>query len=201
MEPERLVVGRVAKAHGIRGEVAVDVVSDAPDRFAPGSRVIVEGHARAGPEGPIRQEAELTVSAARPHQGRLLVRFEEVPDRTTAEALRGATLSIIVAEARTLPEGSFYPHQLEGLTVLDEAGATLGRMVRVEENPASDLWVVHDGAREVLVPAVRAIVRAVDLDAGVIVLSPPEGLFGRPDRGSNEGAMKSRDTRSEGKTR
>lgn len=171
MEPERLVVGRIAKAHGIRGEVAVEAVSDAPGRFEPGSRMTAGGSGR--------QDRELTVAAARPHQGRLLIHFEEVADRTAAEALHGAVLSIPSEEARALPEWSFYPHQLEGLTVLDEQGETLGRMVRVEETPANDLWVVDDGAREVLVPAVRAIVRTVDLDAGTIVLAPPEGLFDR----------------------
>jgi 16S rRNA processing protein RimM len=177
VEPERLVVGRIAKAHGIHGEVAVDVTSDAPERFALGSRMTAGGSGR--------QDRELTVAAVRPHQGRLLIRFEEVPDRTAAEALHGAILSIPSEDAHTLPEWSFYPHQLEGLTVLDEQGEMLGRMVRVEENPANDLWIVDDGTREVLVPAVRAIVRAVNVEAGTIVLAPPDGLF--DDRESKDG--------------
>ena len=165
MKPERLVVGRIAKAHGIRGEVAVDVSTDEPSRFAPGARVLAGDRA-------------LTVSASRPHQGRLLVLFEEVPDRNAAETLSGAELTIPAEEARALEDDwSFYPHQLEGLKVTDESGNELGTMDRVEESPASDLWVVRANGRDVLVPAVRDIVVRVDLDGGTIVLRPPEGLF------------------------
>ena len=164
MQPERLVVGRIAKAHGIRGEVAIDVISDAPDRFAPGARVFAGDRA-------------LTVSAARAHQGRLLVLFESVPDRNTAETLQGIELTIPISEAQDLQEWSFYAHDLVGMTVVDEAGSTLGTMQRVDESPGGDLWVVRADGRDVLVPAVRDIVRKVDLDARRIVLHPPDGLF------------------------
>ena len=162
--PARLLVGRVAKAHGIRGEVAVEVVSQAPGRFEPGSTML-------------HRDATLTVEAVRPHQGRLLVKFEEVPDRTAAEALRGARLEIEGAEAAELDEGSFYPWELEGFAVEHVSGEALGTLVRVEEYPANDLWVVDAGGREVLVPAVSAIVTSVDVDTRRIVIDPPEGLF------------------------
>ena len=165
MDPERLVVGRIAKAHGISGEVAIDVLSDAPDRFAVGARVFVG-------------DRSLTVATARAHQGRLLVRFDGVSDRTEAEALRGTELTIPAQEAHTLDdEWSFYPHQLVGFAVTDEKGETLGTMKRVDESPGADLWVVGARGREVLVPAVRDIVVAVDLDERRIVLRPPDGLF------------------------
>jgi len=165
VEPERLVVGRIAKAHGIRGEVAIDVLSDEPARFAPGARVFVG-------------ERALTVATSRAHHDRLLVRFDDVPDRSAAEALQGAELTIPADEAGALDdEWSFYPHQLAGLTVTDEDGHTLGTMDRVDESPSADLWVVRAHGREVLVPAVRDIVIRVDLDAQTIVLRPPEGLF------------------------
>ncbi len=165
MEPERLIVGRIAKAHGIQGEVAIDVVSDAPDRFAVGARVF-------------SGDRPLTVSASRAHQGRLLVRFDEVPDRTAAESLRGAELTIPADEARALDdEWSFYPHQLVGFAVTDETGTPLGTLTRVDESPGADLWVVGAGDGEVLVPAVRDIVVSVDLETRTIVLRPPDGLF------------------------
>jgi 16S rRNA processing protein RimM len=165
VKPERLVVGRIAKAHGIRGEVAIEVLSDEPARFAPGAHVFVG-------------ERALTVSASRAHQGRLLVLFDEVPDRTTAETLKGAELTIPIGDARTLDDDwSFYPHELTGLDVIDENGNALGTMDRVEESPAADIWVVRAPGREVLVPAVRDIVMRVDLDGRTIVLRPPEGLF------------------------
>jgi 16S rRNA processing protein RimM len=165
VQPERLVVGRIAKAHGIRGEVAIDVISDAPDRFAPGARVY------AG-------ERPLTVASSRSHQGRELVLFEEVPDRNAAEMLRGVELTIPFSDAREIDDAwSFYPHQLVGLAVVDEAGTTLGTMQRVDESPGGDLWVVRSDGRDVLVPAVRDIVREVDLENKKIVLHPPDGLF------------------------
>ncbi|HEX9776478.1 MAG TPA: ribosome maturation factor RimM [Actinomycetota bacterium] len=164
MEPERLAVGRVAKAHGIRGEVSVEVYSDAPERFAPGRTVI------AGTE-------RLSVAAAREHQGRLLVKFEQVPDRTAAEALRGTTLFIEQGEARPLQEWSFYPHEIEGFLVVDRAGRALGALARVQEGAGHDHWVIARDGGEVLVPAVRAIVVGVDRDARRITLDPPEGLF------------------------
>jgi len=166
MEPDRLVVGRIVKAHGIRGEVGVDVLSDAPERFAPGSRV--------GAGDPPRR---LTVQSVRDHQGRLLVKFAEVPDRTAAEAIRGLVLSIDAAEARPLPEGSWYPHQLEDLDVVDEQGARLGRWVRAEESPAHDVWVVDVDGREVLIPAIADLIVGVELDARRIVVRPMPGLF------------------------
>lgn len=164
MDPERLVVGRIMKAHGIRGEVSVDVLSDHPDRFANGARVFAGDRA-------------LTVVSTRAHQGRLLVFFDGVSDRTAAEALRGSELTIPAEEARALGEWSFYPHQLDGLDVVDVDGNQLGTMVRVEESPGADLWVVRAANGEVLVPAVRDIVVSVDVDARRIVLRPPEGLF------------------------
>lgn len=163
-EPQRLIVGRVVKPHGIRGEVTVEVLSDVPDRFAPGRSVWF---------GPRR----LTVADVREHQGRMLVLFEEIPDRNAADDLRGATLEIPLEEAAPLSEGSFYAFQLEGLRVVDEHGAPLGTLARVEPNPGNDLWIVDTGDGEVMVPAVRQIVIDVDLEAGRITVAPPEGLF------------------------
>jgi 16S rRNA processing protein RimM len=167
--PERLVVGRIVKPHGLKGELIVEVLSDAPDRFARGSKL------EAGdPDGERRR---LTVRATRDDRGKLLVRFNQVPDRTAADALRGALLSIARAEAAPPPEGSYYDWQLEGLEVVDEDGAKLGRLVRVMTGAASDHWVVDTGSEEVLVPAVEEFVRRVDLEGGRIVLHVIPGLF------------------------
>jgi 16S rRNA processing protein RimM len=92
--------------------------------------------------------------------------------------LHGAELTIPAGEAHALDdEWSFYPHQLVGFAVTDENGETLGTMTRVDESPGADLWVVGARGREILVPAVRDIVVAVDLDEHRIVLRPPDGLF------------------------
>ena len=169
---DRLVVGRIATAHGIRGECVVEVLSDAPDRFAPGA--VLQLDDPADPDGA----RPVTVRKSRPHKGRLLIEFAEVPDRNTAESLRGRWLTIDATDAAPLPDGLFYPHEIDGFAVRDEAGAPLGTLADVLENPAHDIWVVQtpDG-RSVMVPAVTEFVRDVDSDARIITLAPIEGMF------------------------
>ena len=166
----QLVVGRIARAHGVGGEVAVEVRTDSPElRFAPGTRVETDPAER----GP------LTVRRTRWHAGRLLVGFDEVPDRTAAELLRG---TLLVADSATSPPADdpddFWDHQLIGLRVITMAGEEVGVVDDVVHPPGADLLVV--GAREgaeVLVPFVRAIVPDVDLARGHLVIDPPEGLL------------------------
>ena len=168
--PERLVVGRIIKPHGTRGELLVEVLSDFPDRFAPGSPL------EAGdPEG---RRTSLTVASTRNDRGRNLVSFAEVQDRDAAESLRGTLLSIDRRDATPLGEGTYYEWQLEGLEVVDEDGRRLGTFARVLEGGGGDLWVVDTGEEEVLVPAVEEFVRRVDLEQGRIVVHVIPGLFG-----------------------
>lgn len=172
MPPELLLVGRVAKAHGISGELAVDIHTDVPDeRFAPGA--VLTARLRDRSVRPV------TVSTARPHAGRLLVRFDEVPDRTAAETMRGAQLLV---DADELPPSddpdAFYDHELEGLAIELTDGTAVGTLVEVARAPAGELLVVkkQDGT-EALVPFVRAIVPEVDVKGGRVVIDPPEGLL------------------------
>ena len=168
----RLVVARVGRAHGIRGELTVEVRTDAPaERFVPGARLHVTGnHELAGVD-------VLTVASARDHNGTLLLAFEEVLDRTAAEALRGALLEADVPEEVDEPD-AWYDHELVGLRALDPAGEELGEVVSVEHLPAQDLLVVRrpDGARR-MVPFVAAIVPAVDVPGGTVVVDAPPGLL------------------------
>jgi 16S rRNA processing protein RimM len=167
-----LVVGVIVRAHGIRGEVLVDLRTDDPQqRFAPGSALITDPGGDAG--------GTLTVVAARPHQGRLIVSFEGVADRGEAEGLRGVGLCV---DTTDLPVPSdpdeFNDHQLVGLRAETPEGEALGDVVRVEHAPASDLLVVRrpDGGTA-LVPFVKAIVPEADLAGGRVVLTPPGGLL------------------------
>jgi 16S rRNA processing protein RimM len=167
-----VVVGRIAKAHGITGELAVEVRTDEPDlRFAPDATV----RARLR-DGTLRP---LTVASTRPHTDRLLVRFAEVLTRDVAETLRGALLLVDVAELPP-PEDpdEFYPHELEGLAAQLADGTPVGTVSDVVPGPGGDLLVLAlaDG-REALVPFVRAIVPEVDVPGRRVVLDPPEGLL------------------------
>lgn len=170
--PRRLVVGRVVRPHGLKGELVVEVLGEVPERFAPGA-VLGLGDPEGAP-------AACEVRAVRPDRGRILVTLAGISDRTAAEALRGALFSIPTAEARALEPGRYYPHELEGLLVVGEDGTELGVMTGVLENPANDLWVVRAGDREVLLPAVREFVLAVDLAERRIVIRPIPGLFDEP---------------------
>jgi 16S rRNA processing protein RimM len=170
-----LNVGRIVRAHGIRGEVVVDVRTDEPgERFATGSVLLTDPAARR----PGLPET-FKIDAVRPHQGKLLVTFNGVYDRTIAEALAGVVLCV---DSESLPPNrdpdEFNDHQLIGLAAVDESGQVLGEVVRVEHAPASDLLVVRlTEGRDALVPFVKAIVPEVDLAGGRVVLTPPEGLF------------------------
>jgi 16S rRNA processing protein RimM len=168
----RLVVARIGRAHGIRGELTVEVRTDAPgERFVPGTPLYVTGpHGLAGVD-------VVTLASVRDHNGTLLLGFEEVADRTAAEALRGALLEADVP-AETGDPDAWYDHQLVGLAVLDPDGARLGAVVAVEHPPAQDLLVVQrpDGEQR-LVPFVAALVPSVDVAAGVVVVDAPPGLL------------------------
>jgi 16S rRNA processing protein RimM len=198
-----LIVGQVTRPHGIRGEVVVDVRTDEPaQRFAPGSVLVTDpgrpAQGRAAPvtgpgraDGPGRAGAEaavdgrwrvpetLTVEAARPHQGRLIVAFDGIHDRNLAEELRGVLLQVDSADLPAIEDpDEFSDHDLVGLLAVDADGQRLGEVVRIEHAPASELLVLRrpDG-RDALVPFVKAIVPEVDLAGRRVVLAPPEGLF------------------------
>jgi 16S rRNA processing protein RimM len=167
-----VVVGRVAKAHGITGELSVDIRTDEPEqRFAAGA--VLRARLRDGTQRP------LTVGSARRHGERLLVRFAEVLTRDVAEALRGAVLLVAVADLPPSPDpDEFYDHELAGLGVELPDGTAVGTVLDVVHGPGSDLLVVvlPDG-REVLVPFVQTIVPEVDLAGKRVVIDPPEGLL------------------------
>jgi 16S rRNA processing protein RimM len=169
--PDRLVVGRVLRPHGVRGELSVEVLSDAPERFAPGAELGV-----GDPDGPQPPETAV-VRAARRHLGRLLLTLEGVDDRDAADRYRGAWLSIPATEARPLEEDEFWPHQLVGLTVVDHQGRERGRVADVVPGAAHDLLAVElPGGATALVPAVAALV-TVELEAGRVLVDAVPGLL------------------------
>jgi 16S rRNA processing protein RimM len=165
----QLVVGRIAKAHGVGGEVSVDVRTDDPDgRFTIGATLDTEP-AENGP---------LTVERARWHSGRLLVSFGSVTDRTAAEQLRGTMLVVDSATSGLTGDvDDFWDHDLIGLIAHTPDGAPLGRVTDVLHPPGPDLLSIDVDGQDVLVPFVAAIVPVVDVPGGRIVVLPPEGLL------------------------
>jgi 16S rRNA processing protein RimM len=166
-----LVVGRVVKAHGVTGEVVVDVRTDDPDtRFAPGTSL--RGRAKGG------AERRYVVESAREHSGRLLVRFDGVAGRDGADALRGTLFLVDSTDLPPIEEpDEFYDHQLEGLQVVTTTGAPVGSVAEVLHTAAGELLSVRTEDGEVLVPFVSAIVTAVSLTDQTIEIDPPEGLL------------------------
>jgi 16S rRNA processing protein RimM len=166
----RLVVGRIGKAHGVKGEATVEVRTDDPDlRFAPGAVLLTDPPER----GP------LTVRAGRVQGGRLVLSFEGVPDRNAVELLRN-TMLVAEVDPDELPEDpeEYYDHQLEGLKVRSVEGVELGVVEQMVHSPAQDLFVIRrpDGG-ELLLPFIAEFVPEVDLEGGVVLVDPPEGLL------------------------
>ncbi|MFD9999804.1 ribosome maturation factor RimM [[Kitasatospora] papulosa] len=166
----QLVVARIGRAHGIKGEVTVEVRTDEPElRLGPGA-VLATEPAGTGP---------LTIETGRVHSGRLLLRFEGVRDRSAAEALRN-TLLIAEVDPAELPDDpeEFYDHQLMDLDVVLGDGTEIGRITEISHLPSQDLFIVErpDGS-EVMIPFVEEIVTEIDLEEQRIVIAPPPGLI------------------------
>ena len=184
-----LIVGRIGRPHGIRGEVTVEVRTDEPEiRFAVGSVLITDPTAAPAarpvsdpPPGAVQVSIpqRLTIESVRWHQGRPLVHFAGVTDRDVAEVLRDVLLLVESSEiADPADPDEFRDHQLVGLTAVSPAGETLGEVVRIDHAPASDLLVLRrPGGRSALVPFVRAIVPEVDLAGRRVVVDAPAGLL------------------------
>ncbi|HEY7659765.1 MAG TPA: ribosome maturation factor RimM [Actinomycetota bacterium] len=165
MDEPTVAVGRIARAHGLGGEVSVVVLSEVPDRFAQGAVLWLEDGRR------------LTVAAERRHRDRVLVRFREVADRTQAEALNGAILFVPASASPDLPEGSWWDHQIDGCAVETDSGRSLGRVAEVIHTSANDVWSVRDEAgSETLVPVLRDVVLEVDVAAKRILVREVPGI-------------------------
>jgi 16S rRNA processing protein RimM len=166
---DTVVVGRIGRPHGVRGEVTVEVRTDDPDlRFVPGA-VLRTDPAERGP---------ITIAGVHWHSGTLLLRLEGVDSREAAEAVRNTELLVDVADLPEIEDpDSFYDHQLVGLTARLPDDSVLGTVTAVRHE-AQDLLVVRRAeGREVLIPFVAAIVPTVDPDGGFVVVDPPEGLL------------------------
>jgi 16S rRNA processing protein RimM len=161
----QVVIGRIGRAHGIRGELNVDIRTDEPDRrFAPGSSVVCGTRT-------------LTVASARHHSGRLVVAFAEVPDRTAAEALHGTIIEAVI-DPDDVPDDpdEFYDHQLVGLEV--RSGVTVvGTVTGLVHLPYQDTLTVDIDGREVFIPFVTELVPVVDVAGGFVTVEDVDGLL------------------------
>jgi 16S rRNA processing protein RimM len=167
--PELILIGRIGRTHGVRGDVFVNPETDAPeDRFVEG-RVL---HLAM----PGRSE-QVTITSVKFHQGRPIVGFEGVDTMEAAEALRGAELLIPEADLPPLPEATYYRHDLVGCEVTDTKGQPIGRVTSVDGPLERSRLVIAGPRGEVMVPMVDGICVRVDPAAKTIVVDPPKGLL------------------------
>ncbi|WP_100448400.1 ribosome maturation factor RimM [Glycomyces xiaoerkulensis] len=162
----QVVVGRIVRPHGVRGEVVVEVRTDEPERrFRPGAEF------RTG-SGTLRAES------VRWHQGRPMLVLEGVRGRDAAEALRGTELSVEIDPAEEIEDDELHDVQLIGLTVVEADGTEIGTVSRVDHGPAHDTLVVRRrGERPALIPFVEEMIREIDLDAETVAVDLPPGLL------------------------
>ncbi len=163
-----LAIGQVTRAHGLRGELSVTVLTEFPERFKDTDWVYLGNE----------QEAEAyRLESYRWHKPNILLKLEGIDDRTQADQLRGLLVQVPVEEAVPLPAGSYYLYQLIGLQVVATTGETLGTLTDVIETGANDVYVVRGEGKEILLPAIPDVIKSVDLTEGRVVVEVMEGLI------------------------
>jgi 16S rRNA processing protein RimM len=166
-----VLVGRVARPVGLRGEVVVEPYGDDPSRFSKGSRVYTESEPRR----------ELVICGSRAYRGRFAVLFEGVDSWDAAEELRDATLVVPEESLPKLPTGVYYHYQVLGLTVIDADGVVVGPIESILDTGSNDVYCVGEGAEQILIPAVRDYIGRIDLTSGQLFLNVPKRALGAED--------------------
>ena len=166
-EPEFLVVGKLGKPHGIKGEIVMDVFTEFPERLVPGEIVYIGA-----------QVQPLEIVKTRPHPRGMLLCFEGYQTREQAAELRNLLVQVRTTDRPELPQGDYYHHQLLGLNVVDERDRRLGRISAILETGANDVYVVRDDSgSEVLIPAIETVVKAISLEEGQVRVHLLPGLI------------------------
>lgn len=171
--PPFLLLGRVLRPHGVRGEVRIEVITAYPERIVPEQRVYL-----GRDPSDLRSAVPHTVSRVRKHQHYLILQFEGVPDRNAAELLREQYVMVALEDAVPLEEGEYYLFQAIGLQVITTEGEVLGHVVDIIETGANDVFVVHGPRGEVLLPDIDECVKQIDFETGTLTVHLLDGLLG-----------------------
>lgn len=161
---EYIVVGHVIKAWGIKGAVKVEVLTDFPDRFAPGKQVYIDGH-------------PLTIERSHPHKDRLIVKLCTINDLATASKLQERDIEIPIQEAHALPPGEYYRFQVMGLDVWGTNEEPVGKIEDILPTGSNDVYIVRGPHGEVLIPATEDVVKSIDLENGRMIIRIIDGLW------------------------
>lgn len=166
-EPVFVIVGKFRKPHGVRGEIRMSVLTDYPELLSPGKTIYVGQGYRP-----------LTIKSLRWHGGDLLLALEELPDRTAVEVYRNIMVAMNSQDIPDLPEGEYYLHELVGLAVVLDGGTPLGRLKEILVTGANDVFLVETPeGKEILLPDIADVVREIDLEHGIIRVTPLDGLL------------------------
>lgn len=165
----KIAVGRISKSVGIRGEVKVQLLTDQPRRFSKLKSVWI---------GEREESAEkLTIESSRIQGITVVLKFHEIDSRTAADILQGRYVFISAKDVIVPPKGSFFIDDVIGMTVVSEEGEPVGTVKDILQTPANDVWVVQNGTKEVLLPAVKEVIKTVDLKRKEVVIHVMEGLL------------------------
>ena len=165
-EPAFLAVGKLRHAHGVHGEILMEVLTDFPERPTPGTALYL------GSEGD-----QLRLTKSRPHQAGLLMTFEGFSTPEQVSQLRNQIVYVKADDRPPLADGEYYHHQLIGLSVIDESGTSLGQIIEIIETGANDVYVVRsEDSHEILLPVLPEVILNVDLTTGSMQVRPPEWL-------------------------
>ncbi|MGD0750735.1 MAG: ribosome maturation factor RimM [Anaerolineales bacterium] len=170
--PSWLAVGKVRRPHGVAGDALVEVYTDFPERLKP-TAVVYAGETHI----------QLTIRRQRSHNDGILLAFDGYSTPEQVGRFRNQILYIVEEDAMELPEGEFYYHELQGLSVIDENGKALGKVTEIMQTGANDVYVVtNDAGREILLPAISEVILDVDLDSKIIKAHLLPGLMEEGDR-------------------
>lgn len=177
-EPQYLILARVLRPHGVRGDLSVQILTDFPERMTSLNTVYF-----AADPADLRRLSEQRVTWARRHKNDTwLLHLNAIETRDDADNFRGQVMMVSLADAVPLEEDEVYLFQVIGLEVHTLEGDNLGRIVDIIETGANDVYVVQGGPHgEILLPAIESVIRYIDVDAGVMTVQIPEGLL--PDTG------------------
>lgn len=171
IQPEYLLLGRILRPHGVRGELKIQVATDYPERIAELETVYIASDMNAENPRPY------AVQAARLHQGYVLLTIKGIASRNDADKLRGSYVMVNVADAVPLDEDEFYLYELIGMQVVTEDGQELGAIAEVMETGANDVYIVRSDTGTILLPAHEETVIEYDFDARTVTMRLPDGLL------------------------
>jgi len=167
--PDFIVIGRIARAHGIRGALKVEPLTDDPERFN-----LLE---KVGLSFDNETRTFFNIKDVRFSNKSIILSLEGIEDRNEAEKWRRAYLEIPVAQRVPLPEGQYYYFELFDLLVKTTTGQLLGEIVDIISNPANDVYVVKSDEKEILIPAIPDVIKNIDIESGVVTIDPLDGLL------------------------